>query len=98
MSLPFSFNAGQKSAEGIAPRFWGRRKTFSGLPPVHGKGEAQLDPAVRDRMALGETCTQHSACASLTQAQLAEPPYADPHVRWCGGRAGDCSPYPDLLL
>jgi len=35
-------------------------------------------------MPLGETCTQHPAYASLTQAQLAEPPYADPHVRWCG--------------
>jgi len=31
-------------------------------------------------------------------AQLTEPPDADPPVGWLWeGRAGDCSPYPDLL-
>ena len=32
-------------------------------------------------------------------AQPAEPPYADPHVRWCGrGEAGEASPYPDFFF
>jgi hypothetical protein len=30
-------------------------------------------------------------------AQPAEPPYADPHVRWCEGRTGDRTPYPYLM-
>ncbi len=64
-----------------------RQKTGSVWPAGgHGEGEAQLDPSARDRTVAGDPCTQHPACASSAQAQLAEPPYADPHVRW-GERA-----------
>jgi len=28
---------------------------------------------------------------------LSEPPDADPHVRWCGGRRGEPGAYPILL-
>jgi hypothetical protein len=50
-----------------------------------GKGEAQLDPPVQGtNVSWRNLHPTPGAGRCLTRAQLAEPPYADPHVRWCG--------------
>ena len=76
-----------------------RQKTSSVWPAGrHGEGEAQLDRPARDRTVAGNSCTQNPACALSAQAQLAEPPYADPHVRWCGrGERETAPPIPIAL-
>ena len=56
-----------------------------------GSDEADW-PSYRQRSAL-----QRKSAASFRK-DCQEPPYADPHVRWCGRREGKLSRRPDYLL
>ncbi len=70
----------------------GRKANLVGLPDV-SRSEAPRDIYEGTESFSGDAQYRKPGYSHL--AQPAEPPYADPHVRWGEGRTGDRSPYPD---
>jgi hypothetical protein len=61
-----------------------------------GKGEARTAPLEgTEAEATAFIVEQSRVCVEITDVQTNEPPYADPHVRWCGrGEAAKLPPIP----
>jgi hypothetical protein len=48
-----------------------------------------------DRPSSGQRSSWQRKSAASFRQDCQEPPYADPHVRWCGRREGQLSRRPD---
>src|SRR6266446_8677265 len=96
----------QESAEAIVPGATSRKTKPDGLTTREGlnlagrhdhrgscSGSDEADwPSYRQRPSW-----QRKSAASFRK-DCQEPPYADPHVRWCGRREGKLSRRPDYAL
>ena len=88
-----------RSTEGNEPGKTGR---------THNSGRAELGRQTRpsmvwtgsdeaDWLSLRQRPSWQRKSAARSVKDCQEPPYADPHVRWCGSREGQPSRRPDLL-
>src|ERR1044071_9608923 len=51
-----------------------------------------------NRLSYGQRSSWQRKSAALFRKDCQEPPYADPHVRWCGRREGQPSRRPDSKI
>src|ERR1043166_6186311 len=91
--------AGQESAEAIVPGATSRKTTPDGLTTREGLNLAgrhdhrwSCSGSVEaDRLSYRQRPSWQRKSAAQFRKDCQEPPYADPHVRWCG-RRGEKSP------
>jgi hypothetical protein len=95
--------AGQESAEAVVPGATSRKTTPDGLTTREGLNLAgrhdhrwSCSGSVEaDRLSYWQRPSWQRKSAASFRKDCQEPPYADPHVRWCGRREGQPSRRPD---
>src|SRR6266404_2360735 len=86
----------QESAEAIVPGVTSRKTAPDGLTTREGLNLAgrhdhrwSCPGAMRpNRLSCGQRSSWQRKSAASFRKDCQEPPYADPHVRWCGSREG----------
>src|SRR5438093_9209407 len=87
----------QESAEAIVPGATSRKTKPDGLTTREGLNLAgrhdhrvSCPGAMRpNRLSYGQRSSWQRKSAASFRKDCQEPPYADPHVRWCGSRGGN---------
>src|SRR6266481_5582647 len=90
----------QESAEAIVPGVTSRKTAPDGLTTREGLNLAgrhdhrwSCPGAMRpNRLSCGQRSSWQRKSAASFRKDCQEPPYADPHVRWCGSREGQNPP------
>src|SRR5882762_9592017 len=93
----------QESAEAIVPGATSRKMKPDGLTTREGLNLVgrhdhrwSCPGALRpNRLSYGQRSSWQRKSAASFRKDCQEPPYADPHVRWCGRREGKLSRRPD---
>ena len=95
--------AGKESAEAVVPRATSRTLKPDGLTTREGPNLAgRIRPSTvlsgsddADWQSYWQRPSWQRKSAASFRKDCQEPPYADPHVRWCGSREGQLSRRPD---
>src|SRR5678815_551939 len=87
----------QESAEAVVPRATSRKTRPDGLTTREGLNLASRHDhwwscpgaMTPNRLRYGQRSSWQRKSAAAFRKDCQEPPYADPHVRWCGRREGN---------